>query len=800
MTDNNKNKSRFGLSNLRDGIESKTSELSTEARARSTDGSFLDRNKPFTYEQESYDRAEAPRDDMRDYWRKFETTPIVRKPITSFASRVTEPGYYLEAQKLTPEEIEKIGQWLDSCGIVEGQPGKDFREIAKKAVIQREVRGTALVEKAPHEDDEEKVAGLKLINPETVEAVTLPDKSILMPPEGISEEDVAVSDITGNDSGERYDDLPEAESGGAAAWLQDILETDQTYFRKNYADDDGDVKIGFRRDEVIPLRRDADVGEIFGTSRVEAVAQRIEGLKHKLSDNDQAIASKAYPLYVFMFGDPETEGGVWDSDDIQDFMNAHEMENFEPGMKQGVRGDVSIETVSGEVADIAEYLQFDIQWIMASMPMPLFLLGSFNTASVGQVAGVAQQQDVIRQIEEARRELEEEFTPVVREVARQKGINSEKAQSIKLRFGEPGQPDPEVARSQQVIRYVSDAQGGEAQQPGQVQQQPRPQQNGGQPSQQPQTGSPKPDGVITKGEQPGSVRNPAPDQTIAGVDDDGNPFADMVTGDESVEQVDSRYANVWDTRTTAELSEAVASDSANTDKLAGTIHELFLTLRDRTLETVEQKYGKTPKYAASEFETIANATLNKSIRSSGLNDAAQTVLDNEVGSVLEEYGNGHTVGKRSTVRFFSQNVENAVRDAAEEMLRRSRKLVRDGVISGESWHAVRDRVEERYNTNSLKQRAELIAHMELQNAVETTKLQKFQERDDISGVRVRNSNPTTNVTQSVAGAEAYFGEGEIDSQIAEQAEESALRKGFDPLPRTPPYHFHDTSTLEPIYK
>jgi hypothetical protein len=25
------------------------------------------------------------------------------------------------------------------------------------------------------------------------------------------------------------------------------------------------------------------------------------------------------------------------------------------------------------------------------------------------------------------------------------------------------------------------------------------------------------------------------------------------------------------------------------------------------------------------------------------------------------------------------------------------------------------------------------------------------------------------------------------------------RKGFDPLPRTPPFHFNDTTTLEPIY-
>ena len=783
------NRSSFGLQNLRDGIEEKTSELSEDANARSTDGSFLDRNKPFTYEEEGYDRSEAPRDDMRQYWRQFETTPIIRKPVTSFASRVTEPGYYIEAQQLEREEVEALGEWLDSCAIVEGMPGRDFRELAKKAIVQREVRGTALVEKAPHKNDENKIVGLKLINPETVEAVSVPDQSILMPPDGHEEyED---------------EDIPEAESGGSAAWLQDILETDQTYFRSNFSDDDGDVKIGFRRDEIIPLRRDADVGEIFGTSRLEAVTHRIKGLKNKLEDNDQAIASKAYPLYVFMFGDPETDEGVWSSDDINDFMNAHEMQNFEPGMKQGVRGDVEIESISGEVADIAEYLQFDIQWIMSSMPMPMFLLGSFDTKSVGQVAGVAQQQDVLRQIEDARRELEEEFTPVIREVAKQQGIDKDKIENINLRFGEPGQPDPEVARSQQVIRYVSDAKGSgqQTQQPGQQQQRA---------SDQPQAGSPKKkepssDGVITKGESPQTVDNPAPDQKIAGVDTDGNPFADMVTGDEDKpqggesEQIDSQYANVWDARTTAQLQEALSADEDSMEDMSQVIAELFMMVRDRTLDQVEEKYATTPKFAATEFENIANKNLNRSMRSLDIRRTAKGLVREEAAALEQEYGEGIHGTQTSNVRFFSTNIENAVRDAGEEMLRRARKLVRDGVVSGESWDDVRQRVEQRYNEANLAQRAQLIAQMELRNAVETIKLNQFNQSSDIIGVEVHNPDPSTPITRSVNGTTAYFDEGEIDNQIAEQTDSSALNNGFDPLPRTPPYHFNDKTTLKPIY-
>jgi hypothetical protein len=132
------------------------------------------------------------------------------------------------------------------------------------------------------------------------------------------------------------------------------------------------------------------------------------------------------------------------------------MENFHPGMKQGVRGDVEVTTISGEVADIAEYLNFDIRWIMSAMPMPMFVLGSFMSATVGQVAGIAQQQDINRQIKEARRELEEEFTPVVRKVAMQQGIDEERVKRLFIKFGKPGETDLDLDRNEQVIRYIGE--------------------------------------------------------------------------------------------------------------------------------------------------------------------------------------------------------------------------------------------------------------------------------------------------------------------------------------------------------
>jgi hypothetical protein len=775
------NNSRFSLSRLRESLTRRDSdgeELSETAASKSMDGSDAnDLHKPFQFEQPDYDRTEAPKDEMRKYWRQFETTPILRKPITSFASRVTEPGYFIETTKLEKEEVEKIGEWLDQAAIVEGQPGRDFRLLAKKAIVQREVRGTALVEVAPDRTDDSKVAGLKLINPETMEAVTRPTQSILMAPDDIK----------------RYENAPKAEEGGAAAWLQDVLETDQTQWGRAIGesgddDADNDKKIGFRRDEIIPLARDADVGEVFGTSRIEAVSDRIDGIKQKLADNDEAIASKAYPLWLFMFG---SEDEPWDSSDINSFMQAHEMENFHPGMKQGVRGDVSVETISGEVADIAEYLQFDLRWIMSVMPMPMFVLGSFESASVGQVSGVAQQQDVNRQIKEARRELEEEFTPVVRRVAEQQGIDTTRAKDITLKFGKPGETDLDIDRNEQVIRYISGSQGGKTKEGGNNQNK---QQRQGEvnPSNAPAEG----DGVITKGETPSSVDNPAPDQKIAGVDEDGNPHVDIKTGPADSEQ-SSRW-NVWETsRSADELSDGNVSQS----EISSIAKDVFVKARDRTLDSLEERYASTPKYAVAEFENVANRELNQAVREAGVLKEVSELLSTEMASVVEEYGDGfNRYTSQQNTRFFAQNVENAIRDASEEMLRRARLQVRRGVVDGASWQEVRSRVEKDFNDAYLQDRASLIGMMELKNAVESTKLREFEQSDDIAGFRVANEAPSTALTRELAGREVLFDQtGDIRDALLSGVE-SNPRKGFRPLPRTPPFHFNDSTTLEPIYR
>lgn len=738
---------RFGLDNLRDGAKKRASELSEDARVRSFEDSGLDDEgpfKPFTFQQEDFDRTEPDKDDMRKYWRQFETTPFVRKSITSFARQVMEPGYYIQARGLDEDQLTDLDNWLTQAAIIEGEPGQDFRLLAKKAIIQQEVRGTAFIEKAPDKSNEDRIAGLKLINAETMEAVTRPGQSILLSPDDI----------------EQYEDAPEAESGGAAAWLQDLGETD-TLFGRPVAgrdrgldqDDDaeGDFKIGFQRDEIIKLARDADVGEVFGTSRLEAVSSRIEGLRNKLCDNDDAIASKAYPLWLFLFG---SEDNPWESDDINEFMRSHEMENFHAGMKQGVRGDVSVETVSGEVADIADALQFDINWIMSIMPVPMYMLGAFSEGSqVGQFGGIAQQQETQRQIKDTRRDLEDKFTPLLRDIARQQGMSEEAVETLRFKVGEPGEPEPETTPRENIIRYVPKDQRDPSPEA------PAPDEGG-------QTQSPGNDGIP----------NEMPQQDeVPGAEDGSAPSEEA-------------GAQLWHSgQGIAELG--LASDS----RLADAIYQSMVDTRNNVLSQVGNEFENAPIYAAQSFEQRANSELRKQMSRGRFRDSIKPVVE----ELVED---GDSFRRSNSVRFFAQNIENATEDALEEMLRLMRIQVRRGANNGEELDNVLNRVKNKYNDAKLRERAELIAHMESHNIQQTVALQQYERDPDVIGVRVSNENPSTPLTQSLAGVEAYFEDGPIQEQLESATREEFLQKGFDPLPATPPFHFNDTTTLEPIYE
>lgn len=238
------------------------------------------------------------------------------------------------------------------------------------------------------------------------------------------------------------DKEPELPEKADKSFLKDMDETDDGYAAYiQEAESTGGEPVLYTVDEIIKLTRDADIGEILGTSRLEAVAPRIDSLRKKLKDNDQAIESMAWKFWLFLFG---SEDDPWPEDDVEEFMSHHEADDFEAGKKQGVTGDVDIETISGEVADISDALEFDINWIMSAMPLPKYALGGFEQY-INQFVSRSQEQRIEFQIEAAQDEIATEFTPAFQEKAIQENwISEDEKNEVQLKIGIPPEERQQV--------------------------------------------------------------------------------------------------------------------------------------------------------------------------------------------------------------------------------------------------------------------------------------------------------------------------------------------------------------------
>lgn len=361
----------------------------------------------------SVDKHYPQKNKLQRYWEIYKEVSIIRDPIRSFASEVVGPGYFVDAEN---EELkEELEDWLRHSSIVGGEIDKDFSFLLKKAQIQREVKGTVFCEKVTDQDDD--LYGFKLMKPETVRAFTKPGQTVLLPPD--------------------YDENKQEEN--SEGMLKNLIQKQEFYTNEKgetaaYVQMDESVSgqsegyyIPFTRDEVLKLDRDSDIGGIFGESRIAAVEDRLNSLLKKLDDNDKAIESVSQPFQLFKFG--VGDSGPWEPEEINSFMSEHSSSQFEPGMKQGVQGDIEIDTVEGEVAPITEFLNWDLNWIISEMPMPKYALGGF-TSDVNQFISRSQSARLEKQVQEARDEIENEWTPVLEQKAEELGYSADDVNSL----------------------------------------------------------------------------------------------------------------------------------------------------------------------------------------------------------------------------------------------------------------------------------------------------------------------------------------------------------------------------------
>ena len=666
--------------------------------------------RPFGYHDDE-DTERIEKEEVDRYWKLYERNPIIRETINSFASRVIKDGYYIEGDD--SDMIDEIADWLENSAILGGEFNQNFNKFLKKTIIQREVKGTVLIEKVTDKSGES-LQAFKFIPVEGIEIHTKPNTSILVP-----------SEPKENDK-EDYE-APKTKDGKLAAY-------EQVNDMEDFASEVETIL--FTRDEVIKITRDADIGEVKGTSRIKAVANRAEGLEGKLEDNDEAIASKAYPLWLFKFG---SEDNPWDGDDIRDFMKSHEMDNFHPGMKQGVTGDIDVETISGEVAEISEYLQFDIDFIMSAMPMPKYTVGFEQ--NINQFVSNQQQSNLRRQIREARNDVENDFTPIIREKAEELGYSEDKASSLNLRIGKPDEEDIEEENIN-VIRYLG------------VDKDQR-------------------DAGEKKDSSSGTSNLPIADSDDSGTNDNESEENSLWSSDVNSFELQSDNQQV--------LSEA--------------LEKALKQSKEDMMNSIRRDVKRRVSYSDTSARVLRN-----SVNSSSLRSEVNRIVSDTIEETLSEFDTNSVGGLRNR-RNYVNNIVNSYEDTVQDMLEETRIQMRRGAERNEDIDTIIARVAKKFNDNKIKQVSNVVSHMEIKNIEETVKLRIFEREPDIIGYRLVNENPETELSKRIDGSEVYFNKDEsyseqIDSQIANKY----LRVGFDPIPSVPPLKYGDTTSIVPIYE
>jgi len=446
-------------------------------------------------------------------------------------------------------------------------------------------------------------------------------------------------------------------------------------------------------------------------------------------------------------------------------------------MKQGVRGDVSVEPISGEVADIADSLQFDVNWIMSAMPMPKYALGGFGE-SVGQVAGVAQQSDVQRQIREERQQLERKFEPVFHQKAMDYGIDEELARDIEFKIGKQGESEMNPDANQQIVRYVGKDDGGiDA---------VKDMNNIGDPQQRKEDDGPQTDVDIDVDAVPKNESGQGDSSSSQDESTDGQSEQSAVTF--SPDQFEE--SGVWGHE--FDVAELAHYDSTSHEaELAVTVSDVVTNVRDDVLERVDE--------SNTDIERIANRAIEKHTS----NNAYRRTVEDSVEASLSEadkmYGGAGLMSQYSKRSSFERNVENAVRDFAEEMVRRMRVQIRHGLESGESYGDIKQRVYNRYSDADIYNRSQLIARMECRECRESAKLEMFEQADDVVGIKFPDESHSHEVCKRLAGTSHRFAN-DVRESVRVETSDVSKHGEFDPLPVNPPYHYGCTMSMEPVYE
>jgi hypothetical protein len=356
--------------------------------------------------------------DLEAYWDLYRESELVRRGVNIFADDVVAPGYRVEADDdALQDELE---DWLSEAAIVGGESHRDFSRVLRGIIIHEFVRGTAIVETVPMAENPDETWGFRLVNPSTVEAYTYDSQAVLVRPDDTDVDGVKTT--------------PRGEAAAYGQWgdgaLAGPFQKETFYLSQN---------------DVIKFVKDRDTADIFGNSGIEPIAEHIAELQRMVHDLGEAIHSKSYPHWIFKLGEPSGDvqnprAGIWPEEAMRDYRNEHKDGNWEVGNKDFVPGDVDVDTISSDVPEIEDVLDWIVEEIIAGLPVPKYKIAHANDINRDITSEQAPQYE--RRVEAKRHRLEDAFTPVLREKAAQLGYGEGVRSSITLRIEEPREENP----------------------------------------------------------------------------------------------------------------------------------------------------------------------------------------------------------------------------------------------------------------------------------------------------------------------------------------------------------------------
>jgi len=733
------------------------------------------------------------RDDLQFYRELYENVGPIKSSIDNYSSEVVEPGWYITAD--SDDTAEQLTEFFKNVAILNTETDVNASVLMETMVREREIRGTVFLEKVT--DSQDRHQALYPLQNDTVTIYTKPGKAMLPAPDGDDAEPFD-SDITQQRTTPPYTDDGEL---GAYVQFDDL--------KPKWSNTE---EVVYTREDVMKWVRDADIGSPRGTSRIASSAQRAEGLLEKLQDNDDAVKFKAWPQIIFELGD---EDNPWNEEEVNDFIKHYEEGNMRPGLMQAVAGDVSVEEFAGETADIDGTLNFDISMIMSGLPGPVYATGGFSQ-NVAPAVAQAQQRQFIKEVKKTRRELEALFTPYLRDVAEDYGL--EAADSVELHLGQPPGHIPPEDIEGSIVRYTSDVQQGTQEGvPGESSNQTTTGQEGGAaPQPGASTGSPTAGQANPAGNAPDASQTTNASTTAmnsANLEAHDSMEADTSPSFRVEKHTNAEELEGFERVDSEELADPrLVSTTEIEEELADLLYDELLTVRETLTEPFEETED-VPLRDAEGMERAVTRAFQNRLDDAGIDARSREHFEDAIQSTLDTLGQenhspqmdvGMSVRHRQRARFLSDNMAENFENAASDMLEFVTVNARQAVQHGEQASVVGNRLQESYSDEKLRSRANVMARTEIMSAINSLKMAEYDRHDDIVGVKLINpcNTNTTPLCDALAcddQAEAMFdSEQTLGEQFQSETDDALLFDGFDPLPTVPPFHFNCRTEIVPV--